>query len=83
VLTGIETFTYFTSVIDLGRAVMPILLVCMTTKFYLICAYFMHLKWDKPILRRVFMTGIGIALTVYIVALTAFRFWDGVHTMPH
>lgn len=82
VITGIETFTYFESVLDLGRATMPLLMVCMGVKFYLIAAYFMHLKWDKPILRRAFLTGIGIAVIVYIIFLTAFRFWDAVDVMP-
>lgn len=57
-ITGLETSTYFESAIDFGRAAMPVLLVCMVVKFYLIAAYFMHLKWDHPILRRVFITGI-------------------------
>ncbi len=81
VITGIETFTYFESVFDFGAALVPVLLVCMTAKFYLIAAYFMHLKWDRPILRRVFLTGILIALAVYLVALAAFKFFaDG---MPY
>lgn len=82
-ITGLETLTYFESVVDFGRALMPVLMVCMGVKFYLICAYFMHLKWDKPILRRVFITGIGIALTVYLIALTAFKFWNGTGYMPN
>ncbi|MGE0727751.1 MAG: cytochrome C oxidase subunit IV family protein [Acidimicrobiia bacterium] len=82
VITGIETFTYFESVLDFGRLTMPLLIVCMGAKFYLIAAYFMHLKWDKPILRRTFMVGIVLALAVYIITLTAFRFWDAVDVMP-
>ena len=81
-ITGLETFTYFESVLDWGRFLVPVLLVAMAVKFYLIAAYFMHLKWDRPIVRRVFITGISIALVVYIIALTAFRFWYGVDTMP-
>ena len=84
-ITGLETFTYFSSVYPKSweRAVMPVLMVCMATKFYLIGAYFMHLKWDKPVLRRAFMTGITIALIVYIVMLTTFKFWNNTHYMPH
>ena len=59
------------------------LLIIMGIKFYLIAAYFMHLKWDRPILRRAFMTGIGIALVVYVITLTAFKFWNGPGFMPH
>ncbi len=82
-ITGLETLTYFESFIDFGRAAMPVLLVCMVVKFYLISAFFMHLRWDHPILRRVFITGIMIALFVYVaVELTAFRFWEGTDVMP-
>jgi len=84
-MTGIETFTYFESVYPKSweRLVMPVLLVIMGIKFYLIAAYFMHLRWDRPILRRAFMTGIGIALVVYVITLTAFKFWNGTGFMPH
>jgi caa(3)-type oxidase subunit IV len=82
-ITGLETLTYFESFIDFGRLTMPLLLVCMVTKFYLIAANFMHLRWDKPILRRVFISGIIIALVVYMVTLTAFKFFDATHVMPH
>lgn len=74
-ITGLETFTYFESVFDFGSALVPVLLVCMTAKFYLIAAYFMHLRWDKPVLRRAFLTGIVIALSVYAVTLAAFKFF--------
>ena len=82
-ITGLETLTYFESVIDFGRLTMPLLLVCMVTKFYLIAANFMHLRWDKPILRRAFLAGIIIAFVVYMIALTTFKFFAGTHVMPH
>lgn len=84
-ITGIETFTYFESVYPESwhRAIMPLLMVLMGIKFYLIAAYFMHLKWDKPVLRRAFMTGIVIAVIVYVIMLTAFKFWNATDYMPN
>ena len=80
-LTGIEVFTYFKSVINFGEILMPMLIVLMCIKFYLIAAYFMHLKYDKAILRRFFMTGIFLAVFVYMIALLTFKlFASGV---PH
>ena len=73
VITAIETFTYFRSVVDFGEFLVPVLLVAMALKFYLIAAYFMHLKYDRKILRRVFLTGIVLALGVYLIMLTAFK----------
>ncbi len=81
VITAVETFTYFRSVFDWGSVLVPMLLVLMATKFYLIAAYFMHLKYDRKILRRVFVTGIILALGVYLIMLTAFKLF--VDEVPH
>ena len=35
----------------------------------------MHLKFDTPILRKAFYTGVILALCVYLVALSTFHFW--------
>ena len=75
VLTGIEVFTYFESVIDWGKFLMPVLLVLMAVKFYLIAAYFMHLKFDPKLLRRTFAAGLFLALGVYVIALLTFEFF--------
>lgn len=85
VLTFLEMLTYFESLYpdSFKRLIMPVLLVLMSIKFYLIAAYFMHLRWDKPVLKRVFVTGIVIALVVYVIMLTAFKFWNGPGYMPH
>jgi cytochrome c oxidase subunit 4 len=38
-------------------------------KFAIVAAFFMHLKFDSPMLRRVFITGIALAGVVYTIAL--------------
>ncbi len=75
VITSVEVFTYFESVLDWGDALIPSLLVMMVVKFWLVARMFMHLKQDKPILSGLFATGLGMAIAVYIVALLAFQFW--------
>jgi cytochrome c oxidase subunit 4 len=75
VLTGIEVFTYFRSVLDWGRTLMPALMILMGIKFYLIAAYFMHLKFDPKVLRWTFITGIVLALGVYLIMLMTFHFF--------
>jgi cytochrome c oxidase subunit 4 len=42
-------------------------------KFTMVAAFFMHLKFDSPMLRRVFITGILLAGVVYTVALLTLR----------
>jgi hypothetical protein len=36
----------------------------------------MHLKFDAPLFTRMFGAGIAFAVGVYIIMLTAFRFWE-------
>ena len=75
-LTALEVFTYFESVHNLGDAALyVILIVLMVLKFIYVVAWFMHLKFDSVLFRRVFVAGVVLALGVYLVMLTAFRIW--------
>lgn len=75
-LTALEVATYFESVHHLGDAALyVVLVVLMVLKFIYVVAWFMHLKFDSVLLRRVFVAGIVLALGVYLVMLTAFRIW--------
>jgi cytochrome c oxidase subunit 4 len=78
VLTGIEVFTYFESVLDWGKALVPVLLVLMVTKFYVVAAYFMHLKFDSRFFSRAFAGGLVLAMGVYAIFFAAFgvHFWE-------
>lgn len=76
VLTALEVFTYFESVHNLSDAVLYVVLtVLMVLKFIYVVAWFMHLKFDSMIFRRVFQVGIVMALAVYLIMLTAFEIW--------
>jgi len=81
-LTALEFGTYFSSVLPdfLNGLAIPILIILMVIKFYLVAAYFMHLKFDNPLLRRVFIAGIVLSAVVYFVMLQAFRFFSGFNT---
>ena len=76
-LTAIEVGTYFESVHKASDTVLYIVLtVLMVVKFALVGAYFMHLKQDTVLFRRLFYAGIFLAMAVYFVMLSAFRIWD-------
>ena len=76
VLTALEVFTYFESVHNLSDAALYVILtVLMVLKFVYVVAWFMHLKFDSMIFRRVFQVGIVMALAVYLIMLTAFEIW--------
>ena len=75
-LTALEVFTYFESVHHMGDALLYALLtVLMILKFIYVVAWFMHLKFDSVLFKRIFTAGVVLALGVYLVMLTAFRIW--------
>ena len=82
VLTALEFLTYFSSVLPdfINDLALPILLVLMAVKFFLVVAYFMHLKFDHKLLRQIFVFGLLLAVAVYFATLQAFRFFSGFNT---
>ena len=71
-LTTLEVLTY---PFDFGHFKIPVLMVCMIAKFVTVVAYFMHLKFDSRLFRRLFVAGLVTAVLVYIAALSMFHFW--------
>jgi len=71
-ITAAEVATYF---VDLGNVAAPLLIVMMVVKFAMVAAWFMHLRFDSRLFRRLFVAGIITAVAVYIAALTMFEFW--------
>lgn len=57
------------SYVDLGLVNNPSLLLLAVTKFAIVAMFFMHLRFDQPILRRLFVTGIVLAIGVYLIYL--------------
>lgn len=73
VITAAEVATYF---VELNAVVIGALITMMVTKFIIVASYFMHLKYDNPIFKRVFTFGLLLAVAVFLVALTTLDFWD-------
>lgn len=74
IVTAIEVGLYYA---DIGKLFMPTLLVLMAVKFLTVVSLFMHLKFDHKIFSWLFYSGLLLAVTVYIIALMTFRFFDG------
>ena len=71
VITALEVGLYY---IHMPEALLvTFLLILAVLKFSLVAAFFMHLKFDSPMLRRVFVAGIILAAVVYTVALFTLR----------
>jgi len=77
VITLVEIATYASPDFPLWAdwLLIPVLMILMAVKFFTIVYVFMHLKFDKPILTRLFYTGLALAVFVYLVMLSTFRLW--------
>ena len=75
VLAVVTALEVWLSYIDLGNGTpnAVLLLIGMVIKFVLVGGFFMHLKFDKKVLRRLFVGGLVLALFCYFVALMMFR----------
>jgi len=74
VITAAEVATFYVED-SLGSALVPILLVMMVVKFFIVAAWFMHLRFDSNLFTRVFVSGILLATAVYIGFLATFEFF--------
>ena len=74
-VTALEVFTYFRTVLDWGAALVPSLIFMMILKFYLVATWFMHLRFDSKLFARMFTAGLALAVGVYAATLAAFEFW--------
>ncbi|HEX3425344.1 MAG TPA: cytochrome C oxidase subunit IV family protein [Acidimicrobiales bacterium] len=63
----------------LGDAAAPLLLILAAVKFFIVVAFFMHLRFDTRVLRRLFVTGIVLACSIYVVVFLLL----GVFTTTH
>lgn len=75
VVTGMEVATTYIDAFKDAHAEVPILIVLMAIKFFTVTYYFMHLKFDPALCRRVFNFGLSVAVSVFVVMLAMFHFW--------
>ena len=67
-VTAVEVGLYYYSFSN-EAANNAVLIVLAGIKFVIVAAYFMHLKFDNKILRRLFTTGFILAVFCYIAYL--------------
>jgi cytochrome c oxidase subunit 4 len=70
VVTIAEVAVYYVG--SLQRLLVPLLLSMSLVKFFLVAMWFMHLKFDSKLFRRLFVLGIVIAVSVFGVVLVSF-----------
>ena len=73
-ITALEVSVYYIDFFkDSFIATVAALIPMMIVKFALVAAFFMHLRFDNKLFRVVFLTGIILAVTVYMIVLFTFH----------
>jgi hypothetical protein len=72
ILTGIEVGLYYLEGDVADNLLITGLGVLAGAKFFLVCAWYMHMKMDAPFFRRTFVVGIALATAVYGIVLLTF-----------
>ena len=72
VVTGLEVALFYVDFLP-STAVVTALLLLMTIKFALVVLWFMHLRFDSTLFRRLFISGLILAILVYLAFLTAMQ----------
>lgn len=75
VITALEVGTYFWEGAS-TTALVAVLFPMMIAKFAIVTGYFMHLKYDNPLFKRVFVFGLVLATIVYMIMFFAFNYFD-------
>jgi cytochrome c oxidase subunit 4 len=73
-VTAFEVAVYYIEAV--GGLLVPLLLLFALIKFVLVVLWFMHLRFDSRLFRRLFVTGMAFALIVFFVVLATFFFRD-------
>lgn len=71
IITAVEVAIYYLPA--LRPILPPVLIVLSLTKFSMVALFFMHLKFDSRFFSVVFITGILIAVFVFVVFLSMIR----------
>jgi cytochrome c oxidase subunit 4 len=70
VVTGVEIgISYLEGSVTSG-VIVALLLIFGILKFWMVAAYYMHLRTDQPMFRRFFILGIITAMVVFAVTVT-------------
>lgn len=71
VITALEVLTYFFEIVQ--WAFVGTLVLLSIAKFMLVVGWYMHLKFDSKMFKRVFVFGLVLALSVFLIVLGIFE----------
>jgi cytochrome c oxidase subunit 4 len=72
-ITGAEVAIYYVK--SLKSILVPALILFSLVKFCVVVLWFMHLRFDSRLFRRLFVTGVCLAIFVFTIVLTTFHVW--------
>jgi len=75
VFTALEVMVFYVEA--LAPFLLPLLMVLMFVKFALVVMFFMHLRFDRPLLTGVFAGGLFIALFIILALMAIFGKFAG------
>lgn len=70
IITLLEVAVFYVPAIR--PVIVPTLLTLSAAKFVLVAMFFMHLKYDRPILTRVFLGGLVVATLIILAMMLLF-----------
>lgn len=75
IVTAAEVAIYYVSALE--DVLVPMLIAFSLIKFILVALWFMHLRFDSRLFRRLFVTGIILAMVIFTIVLVFFSTHGG------
>jgi cytochrome c oxidase subunit 4 len=72
-ITAAEVAVYYVKALE--GLLIPTLVIMATVKFTTVVLWFMHLRFDSRLFRRLFVAGICLALFCFTSVLSTFHIW--------
>ena len=76
-ITMVEVWVYYIPSIVASRAFVPMLLIMSAVKFFIVVAFYMHLRYDHKLFRALFTGPLTIAMATLISLLFLFSKFAG------
>ena len=74
-ITAVEVMVFYIQA--LHPVIVPVLLTLSAAKFFLVVAFFMHLKYDKNMLRGLFVGPLAVAAVIIVGMMALFGVFTG------
>ena len=72
-ITAAEVGVFYVE--DLGKGIIPVLVVLSSAKFVLVAMFYMHLRYDARLFSGLFVGGLVLALSIGLSMLGLFKFF--------